>query len=400
MRTAKTKSDPTGVSARSEYDPRTMAGSVSSSTPARATPPQAIRFTRGSDGTRLAYALHGSGPPLIVVSCWLSHLQHDWESPVWRHFLEELGEFSTLVRYDERGFGMSDWNVSDFSLAARLGDLEAVIDSLGFERVSLLGMSDGSPIALLYAARHPERVSRLVLYGTVCGERVVFEGERLLEEETYQGLVRIGWAGADPRFRRVFTQGFIPDATEEQMRWFDELQRQSTSTANYLAARAARYGEDITGEISNVEAPTLILHAVGDRMKTFDNATEVASLIRDSRLVPLESRNHILLEREPAWQVFVTEVRGFMEPEHAAWPVSTHASGSREAGPHERLTGRELEVLRLAADGLANDAIAAAMGLSPRTIERHLSNAYSKLGLVGKPARAAAVAEVFRQGLA
>ncbi|MEA2538445.1 MAG: hypothetical protein QOF11_2679 [Chloroflexota bacterium] len=378
-----------------------MPRSASSSAPARATPPrQAIHFTRGSDGTRLAYALHGSGPPLIVVSCWVSHLQHDWESPVWRHFLEDLGELSTLVRYDERGFGMSDWNVSDFSLAARLGDLEAIVDALGFERVALLGMSDGSPIAMLYAARHPDRVSRLVLYGTVCGERVVFEGASLLEEETYQGLVRIGWAGADPRFRRVFTQGFIPDATEEQMRWFDELQRQSTSTANYLAARAARYREDITGEIPSIDAPTLILHAVGDRLKTFDNATEVASLIRGSRLVPLESRNHILLEGEPAWEVFVTEVRSFMEPERAAWAASAHASGRREAGPHEPLTGRELEVLRLAADGLANDAIAAAMGLSPRTIERHLSNAYSKLGLVGKPARAAAVAEVFRQGLA
>ena len=376
-----------------------MAGSVSSSPSAGATPPrQAIHFTRGPDRTRLAYALHGSGPPLIVVSCWLSHLQHDWESPVWRHFLEDLGEIFTLVRYDERGFGMSDRNVTDFSLAARLGDLEAIVEALGYERVSLLGMSDGSPIAMLYAARHPERVGRLVLYGTVCGERVVFEGERRLEEETYQGLVRIGWAGTDPRFRRVFTQGFIPDATEEQMRWFDELQRQSTSTANYLAARAARYREDITGEVAKVHAPTLILHAVGDRLKTFDNATEVASLIRGSRLVPLDSRNHILLRGEPAWQTFVAEVRAFMEPERAAWGAGT--SRARDARGVEPLSTRELEVLRLAADGLANDAIASALGLSPRTVERHLSNAYAKLGLEGKAARAAAVAEVLRQGLA
>lgn len=203
-----------------------MAGSVPSPAHTSAAPPrQEIHFTRGRDGVRLAYAVHGAGPPLIVVSCWLSHLRHDWESPVRRHFLVDLGAFATLVRYDERGFGMSDWNVTDFSLAARLADLEAIVEALGYERVSLLGMSDGSPIALLYAARHPERVSRLVLYGTVCGERVVFEGDALLEEQTYQGLVGIGWAGADPRFRRVFTQGFIPDATEEQMRWFDELQR-------------------------------------------------------------------------------------------------------------------------------------------------------------------------------
>jgi pimeloyl-ACP methyl ester carboxylesterase/DNA-binding CsgD family transcriptional regulator len=364
----------------------------------RSTPRQEIRFARSADGTRIAYAAHGAGPPLVVVSCWLSHLQHDWESPVWRHFLEELGSLTRLVRYDERGFGMSDRDVTDFSLAARLADLEAIVDALGFERVALLGMSDGSSIAMLYAARHPERVTRLVLYGTVCGERVMFEGERLLEEQTYQGLIRIGWAGADPRFRRVFTQGFIPDATEEQMRWFDELQRQSTSMENYLAARAARYREDITDELPRIGAPTLILHAVGDQMKTFDNATEVASLIRDSRLVPLDSRNHILLAGEPAWHEFVAEVRAFMEPDRLAWTAS--ARRTREARPLEVLSGREVEVLRLAADGLANDDIATTLGLSARTVERHLSNAYAKLGVAGKSARAAAVAEVLRSGLA
>jgi pimeloyl-ACP methyl ester carboxylesterase/DNA-binding CsgD family transcriptional regulator len=376
-----------------------MDGRVPPSRPSRpAAPRQGIRFARGQDDVRLAFAVHGSGPPLIVVSCWLSHLQHDWTSPVWRHFLEQLGDITTLVRYDERGFGMSEWDVTDFTLAARLGDLEAIVDALGYPQVSLLGMSDGSPVAMLYAARHPERVRRLVLYGTVCGERVVFEGESLLEEQTYQGLVRIGWAGADPRFRRVFTQGFIPDATEEQMRWFDELQRQSTSTDNYLAARAARYREDITSEIPHIRAPTLILHAVGDRMKTFDNATEVAALIDDSRLVPLESRNHILLESEPAWKTFMAEVGAFMEPERIAWAAA--GGGGRGSRPIEPLSRRELDVLRLAAAGLANDAIATSLGLSPRTIERHLSNAYAKLGLVGKPARAAAVAEVMRQGLA
>ncbi len=375
-----------------------MAGRVpSSAAVAGATPPQKIQFTRGRDGTRLAYAVHGAGPPMIVVSCWLSHLQHDWQSPVWRHFLEELGAFSTLVRYDERGFGMSEREVTDFSHEARLGDLEAIIDDLGFKRVTLLGMSDGSSVAMLYAARHPERVSRMVLYGTVCGERVVFEGERLLEEQTYQGLIRIGWARADPRFRRVFTQAFIPDATEEQMRWFDELQRQSTSTENYLAARAARYREDVTAEISGIQAPTLILHAVGDRAKTFDNATEVASRIRGSRVVPLQSRNHILLADEPAWATFVDEVRAFMAPEQAAW--AANAEGPRDR-PVEALSARELEVVGLAARGMGNDAIARSLGLSPRTIERHLSNAYAKLGLAGKSARAAAVAEVLRRGLA
>jgi DNA-binding NarL/FixJ family response regulator len=134
-------------------------------------------------------------------------------------------------------------------------------------------------------------------------------------------------------------------------------------------------------------------------MKTFDNATEVAALIRGSRLVPLDSRNHILLASEPAWRQFVAEVRDFLEPERIAWAASKALTG-RETGPREALSPRELEALRLAARGLANDAIAKDMGLSPRTVERHLSNAYSKLGLVGKAARAAAVAEVVRQGLA
>src|SRR5436190_17162113 len=163
---------------------------------------QEIRFCRGQDGLRLAYAIHGSGPPLVVVSCWLSHLQYDWQSPVWRHFLDELGAIATVIRYDERGFGLSDWEVQDFSLAARQADLETVVESVGLERFALLGMSGGSAVAMAYAIAHPERVTRLVLYGTVCGEPVVQEGDRLAEEETYRSMIRVGWAKDDPVFRR------------------------------------------------------------------------------------------------------------------------------------------------------------------------------------------------------
>ncbi len=145
---------------------------------------QEIRFTAGRDGVRLAYAIHGKGPPVIVVSCRLSHLQHDWRSPVWRHILEDLGEIATLVRYDKRGFGMSDWNVSDFSLEARLSDLETLINALGFDRFALLGMSGGSSVAMAYAARHADRVTRLILYGTVCGRPVMYDDTGWAEEET------------------------------------------------------------------------------------------------------------------------------------------------------------------------------------------------------------------------
>ncbi len=354
---------------------------------------QEVRFCRGRGGARLAWAVHGNGPPLIVVSCWLSHLQHDWRSPVWRHFLEDLGAFTTLVRYDERGFGMSDWNVTDFSFEARHADLEAIVEATGFDRFALLGMSGGSPVAMAYAARHPERVTRLILNGTTCGRPVSFDGEGLAEEETYRSMIRVGWAKEDPLFRRVFTRIFIPAATEEQMQWFDALQRMTTSPENAVASRIGRQGVDIADEIPRIAAPTLILQSVGDRSTTFENAVEVAGLIPDARLVELDSANHILLADEPAWATAVAEMRAFMEPDR--W-----AGAGRSAAATEPLSPRELDVLRAAARGLSNDAIAAELGLSPRTVERHLSNAYGKLGVTGRSARAAAVAEVLRRGSA
>ena len=355
---------------------------------------QEIRFCRASDGVRLAYAVHGSGPPLVVVSCWLSHLQHDWQSPVWRHFLEDLGAIATVVRYDERGFGMSDWNVEDFSLEARLGDLEAILAATGLDRFALLGMSGGSGVAMAYAIAHPERVSRLVLYGTVCGEPASGSPEEWAEEHTYRSMIRVGWAKEDPEFRRVFTRKFIPDASEEQMRWFDDLQRMSTSPENAVASRIARQEVDIVDELPRITAPTLVLQALGDRSTTFDNAVSVSSRIHGARLVPLQSRNHILLADEPAWRVFIDEVSAFLEPERRAHAVLAPDPTA------EALSARELDVLRLAADGRTNDEIAIALTLSVRTVERHLSNVYAKLGLTGRAARAAAVAEYLRQQLA
>src|SRR5262245_7866150 len=197
----------------------------------RPTPPdQTVRFCRAPDGVRLAYAIPGSGPPLVVVPCWLSHLQHDWQSPVWRHFLDDLGHIATVVRYDERGFGMSDWNVDDFSIGVRLGDLEAVLEAIGDERFTLLGMSGGSAVGIAYAMSHPRKGGRLILYGTACGEPLDYsDPDRWAKEEAYRSLIRAGWAKEDPEFRRVFTRIFIPDATEQQMCWFDDLQRMSTS---------------------------------------------------------------------------------------------------------------------------------------------------------------------------
>lgn len=344
---------------------------------------QRIRFCRGKDDVRIAYASHGAGPPLLVVSCWLSHLQYDWSSPVWRHFLDDLGAFTTLYRYDERGFGLSDWTVSDFSLDARVADLETLIHDIGLEQVSLLGMSGGAPVAMAYAARHPERVDRMIVYGgyAVGAGRVPSDGEL-----AFRAMIKAGWAQEDPVFRRVFTTVFIPQATEEQMGWFDELQRMSTSTDNALASRAERLAVDLTEELPRIQAPTLFLHARDDRATPLEGARHAAAMIPGARMVILESSNHILLAGEPAWAAFVDELRAFLHPAALATPTD-HVG---------ELSPREHEVLELAAAGRDNAAIAAALSLSVRTVERHLSNAYLKLGISGRAARAAAVASLLR----
>jgi len=255
-----------------------------------------------------------------------------------------------------------------------------------------MGMSGNSPVALAYAAQHPERVTRLIMYGGWAGWP--HQSERADDDDTdeaaFQALVRAGWAKPDPIFRRVFTNIFIPDATERQMSWFDDLQRMSTSTENMLAARQARRETNVSDLLPDVRVPTLVLHARGDTAVSFEHARSLAARLPDARLTALESRNHILLADEPAWGVFRQEVATFMEPDRAI--AGTGADADVAA-----LSAREREILHLAADGLSNDEIAERLTLSVRTVERHLSNAYLKLGITGKAARTAAVARLLRR---
>ena len=353
-----------------------------------APPPQHLRFCRSADGTRIAYARHGSGPPLVIATCWLSHLQYDWESPVWRHFLDDLGKIATVVRYDERGYGLSDWDVTDFSLEARVADLEAVIEDSGLDRVALMAMAQGGPPSIAYAVRNPGRISRLLFYNSYAAWMRDPTPEDLALSETFQQLIEVGWARPESEFRRVFTSLMIPGATEEQMRWLDELTRVASSAQNAGAARRARTTDDVVRLLPQVNAPTLVLHSRQDRMNDFDDGVLLASTIAGARLVVLETSNHILLGEEPAWHVFVDEVAAFMAEDRGP---ATSASGGAAAA---LLSARELDVLRLAAQGHDNAAIAESLTLSVRTVERHLQNAYLKLGVQGKSARAAAVARL------
>ena len=312
---------------------------------------------------------------------------------MWRHFLVDLGGIATMIRYDERGFGLSDWEVTDFSFEARIADLEAVVAAAGLERFALLGMAQGGPVAIAYAHRYPRRVSRLILYGTYAAAVRTAEDEEL--NHTFSQMIKVGWARPEAMFRRVFTNMMIPGATEEQMQWIDELQRTSTSADVLVAARAERARADVTELLPELDVPTLVLHSRREKMNDFDEARVLASAIPNARLVALDSDNHIVLADEPAWGIFMAEIAAFLEPDRVG---AGSAPAPDRATVAEPLTAREIDVLRLAARGLDNAAIAEHLILSVRTVERHLSNTYLKLGVSGKAARAAAVAHMLGHG--
>jgi pimeloyl-ACP methyl ester carboxylesterase/DNA-binding CsgD family transcriptional regulator len=337
-----------------------------------------IRFCTAPDGVRLAYSMHGRGPPLIRVATWLTHLELDWESPLWRHWLERLGEYRTVVRYDERGCGLSDAEVGEPSVETWVGDLETVVDATGLDRFALLGVSQGAAIAVAYAARHPEQISDLVLYGGYARGRRL-RGQRE-QEEALVAAIRAGWTTEDPAFRHLFSMLFLPHGTPAQLAWYDGLLRTTTSADAAVRLFKARGAVDVAGTAPRVGARTLVIHARGDRVVPVEEGRLLATLIPDARLVVLDSANHILLDDEPAWEQFVSALRGFLGPPGVPAPAPSAAE----------LSSRELEVLELVAAGLTNEAIAERLSLSVRTVERHLSNVYAKLRLSGKAARAAA----------
>jgi pimeloyl-ACP methyl ester carboxylesterase len=299
-----------------DIDERTAAASPGQA-PGSARLEQQVRFCTAADGVRIAYAVSGTGPPLVKPANWLTHVEYDWESPVWRHWLHELSHDRTLVRHDQRGSGLSDRAVDDLSFDAWVRDLETVVDAMGLERFPLLGISQGCAVAITYAARHPERVSRLVLYGGYAQgpiARARSPREREAAEVVMQRLP-LGWGQDNPAFRMFFAARFLPEGTHEQMRWFSELQRIATSPAIAVRLLSTVAAIDVTEVASRVCVPALVLHATGDGVTPFDQGRRLAALLPGARFVSLDSRNHILLEGEPAWTRFADEVRRFLAEE-------------------------------------------------------------------------------------
>ena len=270
---------------------------------------QEVHFCTASDGVRIAYAVAGRGPPLVKAANWLNHLEYDWQSPIWSELLHELAASHWLVRYDERGNGLSDWDVDDISFEAFVRDLESVVDAAGLERFALLGISQGCAVSIVYAIRHPERISHLVLHGGFARGRA----RRDLEHaRTLLSLVKQGWGQENPAFRQFFTSLFLPEGTPEQMQWFNDLQRITTSPENAVRIMQATGELDISDLLPQVRVPTLVLHCRNDAAVVLDEGRRLAAGIPGAKFVALESRNHLVLESEPAWEKFIGEIKTFL----------------------------------------------------------------------------------------
>jgi pimeloyl-ACP methyl ester carboxylesterase/DNA-binding CsgD family transcriptional regulator len=337
-------------------------------------PAEQIRFCASRDDTRIAYTTCGSGPPLVWAAHWVQHLKVDWDSPVWGPWLRLLTRRHALIRYSWRGCGLSDRDEVQFAHDRYVEDLEAVIDAAGAERFVLFGMSSGARISMTYAVRHPMRVSQLVLLGSSpCGRVARGQSKAMAEEEeTRLKAVEIGWTNATPAYGQFFTALHIPDANAEQMCAYNELLRFTTSPANAVAIMRSLHRADVRDIVPKVNCPALVMHSRGDSIIPFDEGRRVAAQIPGARFVPLESRNHLIVDSEPAWQQVTHAMDEFL-------PASTNKPSTVTRLRVGELTVREHQVLELVAQGLDNEAIGTRLKISEKTVRNHVSVILAKL---------------------
>jgi class 3 adenylate cyclase/pimeloyl-ACP methyl ester carboxylesterase len=275
---------------------------------------QEIRFCTAPDGVQLAYSMIGQGPPLMKTGNWMTHLEFDLESPIWRHLYRELARDRRVIRYDPRGNGLSDRSVDEISFDAFVRDLEAVVDAAGITRFALLGISQGCATSIAYAVRHPDRVSHLVLYGgyAVGFNRRARSAAQKEEDDALVTLMRVGWGKENPTFRQLFTSQFMPGGTKEQADWYNELQRITVSADVAVRITEANADIDVSALLPRVTVPTLVMHAREDARVPFEAGRRMAAGIPGARFVPLQGRNHLFLESEPAFAQFLEQTRAFL----------------------------------------------------------------------------------------
>jgi pimeloyl-ACP methyl ester carboxylesterase/DNA-binding CsgD family transcriptional regulator len=331
---------------------------------------QHVRFCTSFDGTRIAFAVSGEGPPLVRAPHWFTHLEHDWTNPAMRPWVEDLSKRYRLLRFDQRGTGLSDREVPGISFEAHVRDLEAVIDAAGFDRFALLGLSQGAASAVRYAAGHPGRVSHLILHGGFARGwlRRGYTGAAIDRRQTQLKLIELGWGGDDPSFRQVFSNQFMPDAPQEAIRAFNDFMPLTASAQNAAAIFAENNKIDVQDDARRIGCPTLVVHGRGDLRVPFEEGRLLAGLIPGARFVGLETRNHLMMQDEPAWRDFVAALDDF----YASRPGS-----STTAFPS--LTAREREILDLLAEGRDNAQIAACLGLSEKTVRNNVTHIFDKI---------------------
>jgi len=333
---------------------------------------QHVRHVYTSDGTRLAWAESGVGSTVVKAANWLTHLEYEWESPVWKHWIKFFTSNFHFVRYDERGCGVSGSQTGTLSLDQWSADLGAVIDAARISGpVTLLGISQGAATCINYAIRHPDRVSRLILHGGYV--RGAMKRGNPAAESAYRAMIdlaRVAWGSDNPTFRQIYTSRFIPGGTAEQLNWWNQLCLKSTNgetIANLFEARAL---VDISDLLPQLTHPTLVLHSRGDEVVPVDEGRMLAGALSGAEYVELDSRNHVLLESEPAWQRFQDAVLQFVPTKRTTMGLAFAA-----------LSARERDVLALMTDGSSNARIAEQLQISEKTARNHASNLFDKLGV-------------------
>lgn len=339
-----------------------------------ARPAPTVRYCTTADGVRIAFEQLGSGPPIVKSSNWMSHLEEDRDTPVWRHWLEMLTDGRRLTRFDGRGFGMSEREPADASFEGMVADMEAVVDAAGLERFPALGFSNGGTIAMAYAARHPERVSALVLCGAYAQGRAVRDtsASGAAERELLLRMIELGWGQDTPVYRQVFANRAMPDGPGDAQAAACAIQHACATAQQALRLTPMFWNVDITALLPRLRCPVLVLHARRDEVVPFAQGQLLAQRIAGARFVPLDSANHDLIAEEPAWAVLRTAVSAFLA-EHAGAPVQRDG---RDLG---ELTAREREVLDQIARGLDNQEIGAALSLSEKTVRNHVTAIFGKL---------------------